>query len=181
MHWFVHSNNFGPHSWLTLDFSILNCLLSHLNSKIKSLLIPYFGNLLAAIENVKVKSVWYSLNARATWNCYLKRMLIEIPYGKEIGEQSKRVFYSKSLNVTAMHFKKIFFRIYDIFFFSISSLKKKGRVDIPLNCKKKQRSIFYTLDHFKTFFYDESKSLAVSATFFTWKEIAKILPILART
>ena len=55
-------------------------------------------------------------------------MLIEIPYGKEIGEQNKRVFYSKSLNVTAMHFKKIFFRIYDIFFFSISSLKRKAEL-----------------------------------------------------
>ena len=80
-------------------------------------------------------------------------MLIEIPYGKEIGEQNKRdpnkrVFYSKSLNYTAMHFKKIFFRIYDIFFFSVSSLKKKGRVDIPLNCKKAKNHFLYSLKDF---------------------------------
>ena len=72
-------------------------------------------------------------------------MLIKIPFGKEIGEQSKRVFYSKSLNVSTMHLKKIFFLIYDIFFLSISSLKKKGSVYFPLNCKKKSKESFFIL------------------------------------
>ena len=95
----------------------------------------------------RIGSISYVLPIRQ--NIDILNRDIRVPFGKEIGEQSKRVFYSKSLNVSTMHLKKIFFLIYDIFFLSISSLKKKGRVDIPLNCKKKAKNHFlYSLKDF---------------------------------